>query len=184
MHMSLEGKHIALFIDEMFEDLEYWYPLLRLKEAGADVITIGHKVGTFTGKHGLPGKSDKAVDDVKPADFDALVIPGGYSPDMMRRKPAMVKFVRAIYDQGKPVAAICHAGWMLASADIIKGKRVTSFHSIKDDLIHAGAEWVDEPVVVDGNIITSRNPHDLPVFCPAIIKALSQPVPKDKASVA
>ncbi len=171
--MSLKGKTIALFIDEMFEDLEYWYPLLRLKEEGAEVVSIAHKVGTFTGKHGLPGQSDKSVDDVIPADFDALVIPGGYSPDMMRRKPAMVKFVKTMYDSGKVVAAICHAGWMLASADILKGKRVTSFHSIKDDLVHAGAEWVDERVVVDGNIITSRNPHDLPAFCPAIIKALS-----------
>ena len=170
--MSIQSKKIALFVANLYEDLEFWYPNIRLKEAGAEVTVIGPKADEYKGKHGLPAKADKSIDQVSAGDFDALVIPGGYSPDQMRRYPEMIEFVKDIHQAGKPVAAICHAPWLLASAEIIDGKEVTSFFSLKDDLVHAGANWVDREVVVDGNIITSRNPGDLPAFCKAIITAL------------
>jgi protease I len=172
--MELKGKKIAVFLEKMFEDTEYWYPYLRMKEAGADVVAVAPKKDEYKGKNGTTAKPDKTINDIKAEDFDALIIPGGMSPDHMRREPKMVEFTRQINKNGKIVAAICHAGWMLASADIIKGKKVTSFFSIKDDLINAGAEWVDKEVVVDGNIITSRNPDDLPAFCREIISSLNK----------
>jgi protease I len=170
--MKLRGKRIAIFIEKMYEDLEFWYPYLRMKEEGADVVIIGPKVDTYTGKHGVPVKSDQSIIGVNSSEFNALIIPGGYSPDHMRRVPEMVQFVKEINEQGKMIAAICHAPWMLASAGALKGKKVTSFFSIKDDLIHAGAEWIDQEVICDQNLITSRNPNDLPVFCKAIIDRL------------
>jgi deglycase len=172
--MSLEGKKIVIFIEDMYEDLEFWYPNIRMKEEGAEVLVIAPKAKEiYKGKHGLPAESNQAITGVKTDVFDALIIPGGYSPDRMRRHSEMVKFVKDMYDGGKLIAAICHAPWMLASADILEGKKVTSFFSIKDDLIHAGAEWIDEEVVHDGNIITSRNPNDLPAFCKEIIMSLN-----------
>lgn len=170
--MKLKGKKIALFIENLFEDIEFLYPYYRMKEEGADVDVIAPQVDTYKGKHGVPFKSNKKIDGVKADDYDALIIPGGYSPDQMRRSPAMVKFVKQIYDSGKPVAAICHAPWMLASAGILKGKKATSFFSLKDDIVNAGAIWEDSEVVTDGNIITSRKPDDLPVFCRTIINML------------
>jgi protease I len=170
--MMLQGKKIEIFLEKMYEDLEFWYPNLRMKEEGAEVVVIAPKVDTYTGKHGLPAKADQAIIAVKDDEFHALIIPGGYSPDHMRRSPEMIEFVKRMNNNGKTIAAICHAPWMLASADIIRGKKLTSFFSIKDDLIHAGAEWIDQEVVCDGNLITSRNPHDLPAFCKTIIKVL------------
>ena len=172
--MELKDKKIAIFVANLYEDLEFWYPNIRMKEEGADVLVVGPKVDTFTGKHGLPATADQSVHDVSPSEFDALIIPGGYSPDHMRRSPAMVEFVRKMHEDGKLVAAICHAGWMLASADIVRGKKVTSFFSIKDDMVHAGALWLDQEVVEDNGIITSRSPADLPAFCRTIIAALSE----------
>lgn len=169
----LKGKKIALFVEDLYEDLEFWYPYYRMKEEGAEVTVIGPKQATFKGKHGLPARADVAIDAVSPKDFDALIIPGGYSPDRMRRSQAMVAFEKQIHQDGKIVAAICHAAWMLASAGLAQGRKMTSFFSIKDDLVNAGADWVDQEVVFDDNIITSRNPDDLPAFCQAIIKALS-----------
>lgn len=170
--MELTGKQLVLFVAEMFEDLEFWYPYYRLKEAGAAVTVVGPEAMEYRGKHGIPARAERSIGDVKAENFDGLIIPGGYSPDHMRRFPAMVEFVRTMHSQNRPIAAICHAGWMLASADIIRGKKATSFFSIRDDMIHAGAEWVDREVVVDGRIITSRSPADLPAFCRAIIDAL------------
>ena len=121
----------------------------------------------------MPAKSDKKIGDTKTNDYDALIVPGGYSPDLMRRHKKMVAFVKKMNEEEKIIAAICHAGWLLASANIIKGKKLTSFFSIKDDMINAGADWIDEEVVKDGNIITSRNPNDLPAFCTTIIETLS-----------
>jgi protease I len=170
----LKRKKIIILIEDMFNVFEFWYPYYRLKEAGAEVTVVGSgRAQVFTGKPATECKADLAADDVSAKDYDGVVIPGGYAPDMMRRFPAMVKLVKDLNSDGKLVAAICHAGWMLASADIIVGRKLTSFFAIKDDLIHAGAEWVDQDVVVDGNLITSRKPDDLPAFMKAIIRFLS-----------
>ena len=171
--MELEGKKIIILVEEMFNTHEFWYPYYRLKEAGCEVVVVGSgSKTTYTGKPGTEVKVDKSADQVSAADYDGIVVPGGYAPDLMRRYPKMVQLVRDNYEAGKVVAAICHAGWMLASADILEGKTVTSFFAIKDDLVHAGANWVDQEVVVDGKLITSRMPDDLPAFMRAIIKAL------------
>src|SRR3990170_9078299 len=170
--MTLNGRRVAVLAANLYEDQELWYPLYRLREAGAEVVVVGAGAETYESKHGYPVKAELAADRANPADFDAVVIPGGYAPDHMRRSPAMVRFVRDAFEQGKIVAAICHAGWMLASADILKGRRATGYYSIKDDMVHAGAEYVDKSVVRDGNLITSRFPDDLPDFCREIITAL------------
>lgn len=171
--MKLKNKRIAMFLENKYEDLEFWYPCIRMKEEGAKVEIIAPEKAEYKGKHGLPAKSDKSVEDANPSDYDALIIPGGYSPDLMRRHEKMVDFVKKMNEEKKNIAAICHAGWMLASANIIKGKKLTSFYSIKDDMINAGADWIDKEVVKDGNIITSRNPNDLPAFCSKIIETLA-----------
>ena len=173
--MTLAGKKVAVLAENQYDERELWYPNLRMREEGAQVVVVAPAKGaTYTSKNGLPVQADAAAADVKAADFDAVIIPGGYSPDLMRRTPAMVKLVKDAYEQGKVVAAICHAGWMLVSAGVLKGKTVTSFFSIKDDVVAAGAEWVDRDVVRDGNLITSRNPGDLPAFCREIIAVLGE----------
>jgi protease I len=171
--MEAQGKKVIILVEEMYNDLEFWYPYYRLKEAGAEVVVVGSgSAEQYVGKSGIPCKPDATADEVSAADFDGIVIPGGYAPDHMRRHPSMVKLVKDLFDAGKVVAAICHAGWMLASAEIVKGRTVTSFFAIKDDLVHAGAQWVDQDAVVDGNLITSRKPDDLPAFMQAILTAL------------
>ncbi len=171
--MELDGKKIIILVEELFNDHEFWYPYYRLKEAGAEVVVVGSGSDeTYKGKSGTVAKPDVSADQVNAADFDGIIIPGGYAPDMMRRHPKMVQLVKSVFEAGKVVAAICHAGWMLASAEILEGRTVTSFFAIKDDLVHAGATWVDKDVVVDGNLITSRTPDDLPTFMRAIIKEL------------
>jgi protease I len=171
----LEGKRVALLAENMYEDMELWYPLLRLREAGATVSVVAPTAGaTYKSKHGLEVKADLAADGAKPGQFDAVVIPGGFAPDYMRRSEPMVRFVREAYDEGKVVAAICHAGSMLVSAKVLKGKTVTCYKSIKDDVINAGGNYVDKAVVKDGQLITSRVPDDLPAFCKEIISALSK----------
>ena len=172
--MELEGKKIAVLAEDIYEDLELWYPYFRLQEAGAEVQILGTGETTYESKHGYEVTVDYKVDNAVGGNYDAVVIPGGYAPDRMRRHPPMVDFVRDMYDEGKICAAICHAGWMLASADVIDGKRCTSFFAIRDDMENAGADWVDEEVVRDGQIITSRTPEDLPAFCQTIIGALKE----------
>ncbi len=175
MSQEMVGKRVAILAEELYEDLELWYPYYRLMEAGAEVKIVGSgRAESFNSKHGYLVTPDLSIDSITASEFDAVVIPGGYSPDHMRRKPAMVEFVRAMDSAGKPVAAICHAGWMLISAGIVKGRRATCFFSIKDDLIAAGARYLDEAVVVDRNLITSRSPKDLPQFVPAIIEAFAR----------
>ena len=173
--MKLGGKRIAILSENMYQEMELWVPYYRFKEEGAEVKVIGGGgAKSYTSKHGYPVNVDAQADQVSAVEFDAVIVPGGYAPDMMRRHAPMVKLVREAAQQGKVVAAICHAGWMLVSAGILKGRRATSFFSIKDDLVAAGANWVDEEVVVDGNLITSRRPDDLPVFCRAIVAALGK----------
>jgi protease I len=180
MSQEMAGKMVAILAEELYEDLELWYPYYRLLEAGATVKIVGSgRADSFKSKHGYPVTPDLSIDNTNAGEFDAVVIPGGYSPDHMRRKPAMVDFVREMDKAGKPVAAICHAPWMLISAGIIKGRRATCFFSIKDDVVAAGARYADEPVVVDGNLITSRSPKDLPQFMTAIIEAFA----RDRAAV-
>ena len=173
--MELDGKRIALLAEDRYQVLELWYRLIRLREAGAEVTVVGRESGkVYTSGHGYEVTADIAASEARAQDYDAIIIPGGYAPDLMRRNPAMVELVKETYHQGKVVAAICHAGWMLASSGIARGKRLTSYYSIKDDLINAGATWVDEPVVRDDKLITSRQPEDLPYFCREIISALSE----------
>jgi protease I len=171
--MELQGKRIAILAEDNYQDLELWYPLLRMREAGAEVKVVGMPgVQEYHSKHGYPVKVDLAANAVSADDFDAIIVPGGYAPDLMRRHPPILDLVKGIFEGGGVVAMICHAGWVPISAGIVKGKRVTSVSAIKDDLINAGAEWVDQEMVQDGNLISSRGPGDLPAFCRAIIAAV------------
>jgi protease I len=171
--MEITGKRIGVLAEDHYEDLELWYPLIRLREAGAAVKVVGmpgHEV--YHSKHDYPVEVEVTADAVSAKDFDAIVVPGGYAPDRIRRHQAMLDLVRGVYDKGGVVAFICHAGWVPISAGIVKGKRVTSVSSIKDDLVNAGAKWEDREVVQDGSLISSRGISDLPAFCRTIITAL------------
>ncbi len=171
--MTLKEKKIVLLVEDLYEDLEFWYPYYRLIETGAAVTVVGSgRKSEFESKHGYPAKADTDAGNVTITDYHGLIIPGGYAPDMMRRSEAMVELVRKAGEASLVVAAICHGGWMLASAGLIRNKKVTGFFAIKDDLINAGAEYLDQEVVRDGNIITSRMPSDLPAFCREIIETL------------
>ncbi len=173
--MNLSGKRAVVLVEDQYQELEVWYPFLRLRGAGVEVQVVGTgSATTYKGKYGYPIEADVAADTVQAKDIDAVIIPGGYAPDRLRRYPEVLKLVRDAFDAGRVVAAICHAGWVLISAGIAKGRKLTSFSAIKDDLVNAGAIWVDEEVVQDGNLITSRNPLDLPAFTDAIIAALGE----------
>ncbi|HTK41587.1 MAG TPA: type 1 glutamine amidotransferase domain-containing protein [Gemmatimonadales bacterium] len=170
--MSLQGTSILFFAAPLYEDLELWYPKIRMEEEGARTVVAGLGEQTYQGKRGYPVTVDANVDDVSARDFDGLVIPGGYAPDILRRSQRVLQLVREIHQAAKPIAFICHAGWVPISANILRGKRGTSVGAIKDDLVNAGMLWEDSPVVVDGNLISSRTPADLPMFCKALIAAL------------
>ncbi len=173
--MSSDRKKVAILVEDLYQVLEVWYPLFRLKEEGIEVVTIGSGTKeTYGSKEGYPIKADISVEKVKPADFDGVIIPGGYAPDILRRYPKIINFVKRLYVDGRIVASICHGGWVLVSAGVLKGHTVTSFFAIKDDMIAAGAKFVDREVVVDGNLITSRKPEDLPRFTQEIIKQLQK----------
>jgi protease I len=164
-----------VLVDQMYQEMEVWYPLFRLREAGAEVVTVGPAAGhTYPSKLGYPVKCDLSWEVAQSSDFDGVVIPGGYAPDHIRRHPKAIEFVREIDQQGKLVASICHGPWVLCSTGTLKGRKVTSFFAIKDDVVNAGAEWVDEEVVVDRNLVTSRKPEDLPAFCREAIGVLTQ----------
>lgn len=167
------GRKVALLVEEMYNEYEFWYPYYRFIEAGfqVDVVGTGRRE-TYPSKVGLPARETVPALNADASQYEAVIIPGGYAPDFMRRDPAMVKLVRDVFQRGGVVAAICHAGWMLASAGVLQGKKATCFFAIKDDVINAGAEYLDEEVVVDGNLVTSRTPDDLPAFCRAILQKL------------
>ncbi len=171
--MSLKGKKIAILAEDIYNEFELWIPYYRLLEERAEVIIVGSGTSsTYHGKYGIPVKVDKNATDLSADEIDCVIIPGGYAPDKMRIHPPMVNLVKDTYNKGKIVAAICHAGWMLASAGIANGKRVTSYVAVRDDLVNAGAKWEDSELVRDGNLITSRKPEDLPAFCRTIVEAL------------
>ncbi|PYJ83800.1 MAG: protease [Verrucomicrobia bacterium] len=166
------SRTILTFVDDLYEDLELWYPKFRLEEAGYDTRLAALELKTFRGKHGYPAAADMTVSDVKSADFRGLLIPGGFMPDKLRREPKVLSLTREFFEHGKLVAFICHGGWIPVSAKILKGKRATGSPGIKDDLENAGATWVDEPVVIDGSLISSRTPKDLPPFAAAMVDFL------------
>lgn len=163
---------VAILIEEGYQDLEVWYPLLRLREEFFEVVTVGTTGKSYKGKYGYPIQTDTTIDKISSKDFECVVIPGGWAPDKLRRFARVNDFVRDIFNRGGIVASICHGGSVLVSAGILKGRTVTSFDAIKDDIINAGARFVDKEAVVDNNLITSRKPDDLPAFLREIIKKL------------
>jgi protease I len=173
--MKLEGKKIIQLVSGDFEDLELWYPVLRLREEGAEVHIVGEKADEeYIGKYGVPILSDYSFDEVNPENYDAILVPGGWSPDKLRRYPEVINMVKEMNANTKPIGQICHAGWVLISAKILNGVKVTSTPGIKDDMVNAGAVWVNEPVVVDGHIVSSRRPPDLPDYMRAFIDTMAE----------
>ena len=176
--MELTNKRAAVLVEQQYQEMEVWYPVYRLREAGCQVALVGPEAGeTYPSKHGYPAKSDKAARDVSANDFDLIIIPGGFAPDFLRRDAAVLKLVSGMAEQNKVVAAICHGPWVLCSTQALKGRKATCFFAIKDDVINAGANYVDAEVVRDGNLITSRKPDDLPAFLQAIIQATREAKP-------
>ena len=170
--MDLKGKRAIVFVEANYQDLEFWYPVLRLREEGAEVVIVGTgSAEGYTGRHGYPlPKVDAVADKVSAKDFDIVIVPGGWAPDVLRRYESVLKIVRDAFAQKKVVGAICHAGSVLVSANVLRGRTVTCVPAIKDDMINAGASYVDREVVIDGNLVTSRTPGDLPAFMREIIK--------------
>ena len=167
--MKLKGKKILIFVADIYEDLELHYPRYRLIEEGAEVVVAGEEKTQYKGKHGYPVTAEMTVAEVNVSFFDAVVIPGGYAPDRLRKNPKVIEILKQFNTEKKLIAFICHAGWLPISANILQNVQATSYVAIKDDMVNAGANWVDEAVVVDGNKISSRFPDDLPKFCKAII---------------
>ncbi|HEV8334956.1 MAG TPA: type 1 glutamine amidotransferase domain-containing protein [Candidatus Polarisedimenticolia bacterium] len=168
-----KGK-VALLVENDYQDMEVWVPLYRLREEGYETVTVGPSAIEYKSKHGYPLKAQAAASEVRSDDFLGVVIPGGWAPDRLRQDRGVLRLVKDLFEKKRVVASICHGGWVLASAGVVRGKRLTSYQAIRDDLIHAGAEFVDQEVVRDGHLITSRKPDDLPAFCREIIKALRE----------
>lgn len=173
MELPLKSRRVLVFVDDVYEDLELWYPKLRLQEAGAEVVVAGPKAGqVYSGKHGYPCRSDAAIGEIRSADFSGVVLPGGFMPDKLRRDQRVLELVREFSSASKLIAAICHGGWIAISAGVYRGVQVTGSPGIKDDLINAGAHWQDAAVVVDRHFVSSRKPDDLPEFCRSILQVL------------
>lgn len=171
--MKLKDTRVLQIVDEAFEDLELWYPVLRMREAGATVDIAGkEKSKVYTGKYGVPCESTHAFEDINPDDYDVLLVPGGWAPDKLRRYDHVLNIVKAMDREKKIIGQICHAGWVLISADVVRGKTMTSTPALIDDLKNAGATWIDEPVVKSDHIISSRRPSDLPYYMETIIEAV------------
>jgi protease I len=171
--MAQKKIKLVTLVHELFEDLELWYPLIRLREEEYELLLAGEEAGkTYTGKHGLKAKADISFSQLKPDNFDGVLVPGGYAPDKLRGYRSVTDFLKKMNEQSKAIGQICHAGQVLISADILKNRKVTSTPAIKDDIVNAGAQWTDEPVVTDGNLVSSRNPNDLHVYVPAFIDVL------------
>lgn len=173
--MRLQGKKVVCYVEHEFEDLELWYPVLRLREEGAAVHLVGpESKHTYIGKYGVPCTSDLSLSEVQADQYDGVLVPGGWAPDKLRRYPEILTFIQEMHKARKPIGHICHAGWVLASAKILQGVRTTSTPGIKDDMENAGAIWIDEAVVVDGHIVGSRRPPDLPEYAKAFADLLAQ----------
>lgn len=173
--MRLKDKKVLTVVDHEYNDLELWYPIFRLQEEGATVHIAGPEANTvYNGQSGIPATTDYAYTDINADDYDGILVPGGWAPDKIRRYEEVLDIIRAMDKDEKPIGQICHAGWVLASADVVKGKKVTSTPAIKDDMKNAGATWVDEETVVDGHIISSRRPTDMPTYVKAYADKLAE----------
>lgn len=170
--MRLKGLRVCYFVEEGFEDLEFWVPVMRLREEGAHVTVVGTKITEYKGKHCLTAQADVTADSVTADDFDAVVIPGGWAPDKLRRYDSVLNIVRRADEQGKIIGVICHAGWVPISAGILRGRRATGSRAIKDDLVNAGAIWVDESAFREGNMVWGRVVEDIPNFCRELVTAI------------
>lgn len=173
--MKLKGKRYIQLVENDFEDLELWYPVLYLRGEGAEVdLVASDKNKVYHGKYGVPANPDLSFDEVNPEKYDGILVPGGWAPDKLRRYPEVIDMVKHMNDHQKPIGQICHAGWVLISAKILDGKNVTSTPGIKDDMENAGATWIDEAVVIDGHLVSSRRPPDLPFYMQAFVKVAAR----------
>ena len=172
--MAPSGTRVAILVEDLYQDQEVWYPYYRLKEARIEVPIVGTGKAEYKSKHGYPVTPTTSAEQISAEELDGLIVPGGYAPDLLRRFPAVIRLVQQMDAQGKPIGAICHAAWVLCSADILRGKRVTCFSAIRDDVIHAGAIYVDAEVIRDGHLITSRTPDDLPAFMRTLLEAMAE----------
>jgi protease I len=167
-------KRVIQFVSDDFEDLELWCPVMRLREAGVIVDLVAEKPGIYHGKYGVPCEVTMSFNDIDDSDYDGVLVPGGWAPDKLRRFPKVLEIVKNMDRDGKLIGQICHAGWVLASAEILEGRKVTSTPGIKDDLTHAGAQWLDQPVVIDRNLVSARRPPDIPEYMSALVKVLKE----------
>ncbi len=172
--MKLEGKKVAVLVAEGFEDLEYWVTVMRLQEEGAEVVSVGPDTETVTGKNVLAAQADTTADTVDASELDGIVVPGGWAPDKLRRYPEIVDLVRSVHGRGKTVGIICHGGLVAISAGIVDGVRATGSLGIKDDLVNAGATWVDEAAFREGNLVWGRVVPDIPDFCRELVAAIAE----------
>ncbi len=172
--MRLDGKKVVVLLEEGFEDLEYWVTVMRLREEGAEVVTVGSSLDPVYGKNALSAQADATAGDVDAAELDGIVIPGGWAPDKLRRYPEIIELVRGVHERGKTVGIICHGGLVAISAKIVAGVSATGSLGIKDDLENAGATWVDKPAFREGNLVWGRVVPDIPAFCRELVEALAE----------